>query len=299
MKDFKNKVAVITGAGSGMGRELALQFAQRGAKIAINDWNHDTLMETLEMVKAQGGEGIARRFDVSDKKAVYGFAEEVINYFGHVDIVINNAGMTLPAKSIELTEYDDFEKLMGINMWGVIYGSKAFLPHLKKRPEGVIMNTSSVFGIFGYPTQGPYCTAKFAVRGFTETLRVELELEGVKNVQVCCIHPGGIATGIVKNIDHSKSNLTKEEIEEASANFKEYCPTTAAEAATIIIQAIERQKPKLLIGRDARFMDFIARLLPTKYHKILLKGLKNNPETLAKAFQPSAKQRVGKKEVIS
>ncbi len=298
MKDFKNKVAVITGAGSGMGRELALQFAQRGAKVAINDWNHDTLMETLAMVKAKGGEGIARRFDVSNKEAVYGFADEVINYFGQVDIVINNAGMTLPAKSIEHTDYEDFEKLMGINMWGVIYGSKAFLPHLKKRPQGVIMNTSSVFGIFGYPTQGPYCTAKFAVRGFTETLRLELEVEGVKNVQVCCIHPGGIATGIVKNIDQSKSNLTEAEIKEAEKSFEEYTPTTAAQAATIIIQAIERQKPKLLIGRDAKFMDFITRLFPTKHHKILLKNLKRNPEALAKAFQPF-KKKGAKKEVVS
>jgi len=298
MKDFKNKVAVITGAGSGMGRELALQFTERGAKVAINDWNQDTLMETMEMVKAKGGEGIARRFDVSSKEAVYGFADEVINHFGHVDIVINNAGMTLPAKSIELTEYEDFEKLIGINMWGVIYGSKAFLPHLKTRPQGVLMNTSSVFGIFGFPTQGPYCTAKFAVRGFTETLRLEMEAEGVTNVQVCCIHPGGISTGIVKNIDHSKSNLSAAEIKETEKNFEEMTPTSAADAATIIIQAIERQKPKLLIGKDAKFMDFITRLLPTKYHKILLRGAKKNPESFAKAFQPTEKKSVSKKEVV-
>ena len=292
MKNFKDKVAVITGAGSGMGRELALQFAAKGAKVAINDWNHDTLNETLAMVKEQGGEGIARRFDVSDKEAIYNFAKEVISYFGHVDIVINNAGFTLPARSLEHSEYEDFEKLIGVNMWGVIYGTKAFLPHLKTRPEAVVMNTSSVFGIFAYPTQGPYCTAKFAVRGFTETLRLELETEGVDNVQVCCIHPGGIKTGIVTNIDHSKSELTKAEIAEGAKNFNDMAPTTAADAAGQIIRAIERKNPKLLIGRDAKFMDFIARLFPTKYGKILLKGLKNNKETLAKAFQPKAKKNV-------
>ena len=300
MKDFKNKVAVITGAGSGMGRELALQFTQRGAKVAINDWNEATLMETMAMVKAQGGEGIARRFDVSNKEAVYGFADEVVNHFGQVDIVINNAGISLPSKSIEFTEYEEFEKVIGINMCGVIYGSKAFLPHLKKRPEGVLMNTSSVFGIFGFPTQGPYCTAKFAVRGFTETLRLELETEGVTNVQVCCIHPGGIKTGIVRNADHSKSDLTEEEIRQGAKTFEEeLAKTTAADAAATIIKAIEQQKPKLLIGGDAKFMDFIVRLFPTKYHKILLRGAKRNPEVFAKAFNPPAKKTIDKKEVVS
>lgn len=296
MKDFKNKIAVITGAGSGMGRELAIQFAEKGAKVAINDWNQETLMETLEKVKSVGGEGIARHFDVSNKKAVYDFAEEVVNHFGQVDIVINNAGFTLSPKSLELTEYEDFERLIGVNMWGVIYGSKAFLPHLKKRPQGVLMNTSSVFGIFGFPTQGPYCTAKFAVRGFTESLRLEIEAEGLKNVQVCCIHPGGIQTNIVKNIDHSESNLTKEEIEEAQNNFVAHAPTTAAQAAAQIIRAIEKQSPKLLIGRDAWWMDLITRLFPTKYGKILLKGLKQNPDTLAKAFKPSTQKETAKQQ---
>jgi len=292
MKNFKDKVVVITGAGSGMGRELALQFAEKGAKVAINDWNFDTLNETLAIVKEKGGAGIARHFDVSDRKAVYDFAKETISYFGHVDIVINNAGFTLPAKSLELAEYEDFEKVIGVNMWGVIYGTKAFLPHLKTRPEAVVMNTSSVFGIFGYPTQGPYCTSKFAVRGFTETLRLELETEGVENVQVCCIHPGGIKTGIVSNIDHSKSNLTKAEIAEQAQNFDSHAPTTAADAATQIIRAIERKSPKLLIGRDAKFMDFITRLFPTKYGKILLKGFNDNKELLAKAFKPKAKKSI-------
>ncbi len=285
MKNFKNKVAVITGAGSGMGRELAYQLADRGALIAINDWNESTLLDTADTVKKMGAKVLARHFDVSDRSAVEDFANEVVDHFGQVDIVINNAGYTLPAKSIEYTSYEDFEKLMGVNMWGVIYGSKAFLPHLKRRPEAVLMNTSSVFGLFGYPTQGPYCTAKFAVRGFTETLRLELEVEGTTHVKVCCIHPGGIKTGIVENIDFSKSTLTKEEIEETSKTFEELAPTTAAQAATQIITAIENQSPKLLIGKDAKWMDIITRLFPTKYHKFLLKGIAENKETLAKAFK--------------
>ncbi len=274
MKNFKNKVAVITGAGSGMGRELALQFAEKGAKVAINDWNEQTMMETLQMVQTKGGEGIARHFDVSDREAMYQFAEEVVNHFGHVDILINNAGMGIPATTIENVEYGIFEKIIGVNMWGVIYGSKAFLPHLKKRPAAALMNTSSVFGIFSHPMQSPYCTSKFAVRGFTETLRLELELEGAKNVQVCCIHPGGIKTGIVSNIDHSSSNLSKTEIKERVKRFEELAPTTAAAAAAQTIRAIEKRKSKLLIGWDAKIMDLIVRLLPVSYGKIILRRLR-------------------------
>lgn len=294
MKNFQDKVVVITGAGSGMGRELALQFASKGAKVALNDWNHDKLQETLAMVKEKGGTGIARRFDVANKEAVYSFADEVVGYFGQVDVVINNAGIALPPKSLELTEYENFEKVVGINMWGVIYGTKAFLPHLKKRPEAAILNTSSVFGIMGYPTQGAYCTTKFAVRGFTESLRLELEVEGVKNVQVCCIHPGGIKTGIVSNIDHSKSGVSKEKRAEMAKGFNEMAPTTAASAATQIIQAIERSKPKLLIGSDARFIDKVVRLLPTKYGKILLKRFNADPENMVDAFTPTQKVLVKK-----
>ena len=273
MKNFKNKVAVITGAGSGMGRELALQFAEKGAKVALNDWNESTLQETLKMVEEKGGEGITRHFDVSNKEAVYQFAEDVVTHFGQVDIVINNAGMGIPASTIEEMSYEKFEKVIGVNMWGVIYGTKAFLPHLKKRPEATLMNTSSVFGIFAYPTQGPYCTSKFAVRGFTETLRLELEAEGTKNVQVCCIHPGGIKTGIVTNMDHSKSNLSQAEIEQQAKRFDELAPTTSAEAAAQIIRAIERKKPKLLIGWDAKIMDWIVRLLPVQHSKFILRRL--------------------------
>lgn len=274
MKNFENKVAVITGAGSGIGRELALQLVEKGAKVALNDWNEATLNKTLSMVKAKGGEGILRHFDVSNREAVYNFAGEVVNYFGHVDIVVNNAGIGMPAATVEQTNYESFEKLIGVNMWGVIYGSKAFLPHLKKRPEAVLMNTSSVFGIFAYPTQAPYCTSKFAIRGFTEALRLELKAEGINHVQVCCIHPGGVKTGIASNVDHSTSNLSKAEIKERVKRFEELAPTTAAEAANQIIRGIQKRRQKLLVGTDAKFMDLIVRLLPVSYGKIILRRLK-------------------------
>ncbi len=270
MKNLDNKVAVITGAGSGMGKELAIQLAAKGAQVALNDWHEQNLLETLDLVKKKGGKGIAKRFDVSNRKAVYAFAEEIINTFGQVDIVINNAGIALPATNIEDTTYEDFEKLIGINMWGVIYGSKAFLPHLQQRPEAALVNTSSVFGIMGYPTQGPYCTAKFAVKGFNEALRLELELEDSK-VVVTSVHPGGIKTSIVTNIEYKPGTVSEEEKKEFVKNFDEMAPTTAEDAAAQIIKAIQKKKTRLLIGSDARFIDRMVRLLPTRYARFILK----------------------------
>ena len=277
MKNLSNKVAVITGTGSGMGRELAIQLAAKGAKVALNDWNEGSLFDTLDLVKNKGGTGIAKSFDVSNREAVYAFADEVINIFGQVDIVINNAGIALPATNIEDTDYEAFEKLIGINMWGVIYGSKAFLPYLQQRPEAALVNTSSVFGIMGYPTQGPYCTAKFAIKGFSETLRLELKAEG-SNVVVTSVHPGGIKTGIVTNIQHKPGTVTEEEKREFAKSFDEMAPTTAEDAAAQIIRAIQKKKARLLIGADARFIDRMVRFLPTGYAKFVLKKYQSTLE---------------------
>jgi butyryl-CoA dehydrogenase len=297
MKNLNGKVAVITGAGSGMGKELAIQLAAKGAKVALNDWNGDNLEATLATVKKNGGEGIARRFDVSSKEAVYAFADEVIHTFGQVDIVINNAGIALPGINIEDTEYEEFEKLIGINMWGVIYGTKAYLPHLQKRPEASIVNTSSVFGIMGFPTQGPYCASKFAVKGFSEALRLELAAEG-STVQVCCVHPGGIKTGIVTNIDHKPGSLTDAEKQELAKNFNDNAPTTAADAAAQIIKAIQKKKARLLIGSDARFIDRMVRLLPTRYAKVILRKYESVSERLEK-FKDSHKTAAEQKTAVT
>jgi len=266
MKNINGKVAVITGAGSGMGKELAIQLAAKGAKVALNDWNGENLQD--------GGTGIAKRYDVANREAVYAFKDEVLNTFGQVDIVINNAGIALPSYNIEDVPYDEFEKLININMWGVIYGTKAYLPHLQTRPEAVIANTSSVFGIMGFPTQGPYCAAKFAVKGFTESLRMELAAQESK-VRTLSIHPGRIFTNIVRNVDHKPGTVTEEEKAEMAKNFDNEGKdgTTAADAAKQIIQSIQKEKSRLLIGKDARFIDRLVRLLPTKYAKIVLKRL--------------------------
>ncbi|MEM1120609.1 MAG: SDR family NAD(P)-dependent oxidoreductase [Bacteroidota bacterium] len=279
MKNLNGKVAVITGAGAGMGKELALQLAAKGVKVAINDWNGDNLQQTVATIKKNGGTVLAKRFDVSSREAVYAFKDEVLRQFGQVDIVINNAGIALPSYNIEDVPYDEFEKLININLWGVIYGTKAYLPHLQTRPEAVVANTSSVFGIMGFPTQGAYCAAKFAVKGFTETLRLELAAQE-SNVRALSIHPGRIFTDIVRNVEHKPGLVTEEEKAAMVKQFDEGGKgVTAADAAKQIIQAIQKGKPRLLIGSDASFIDKIVRLLPTRYAGIILKRLNAEPNS--------------------
>lgn len=265
VKDFNKKIAVITGAGSGMGRELALQLAAAGASVVLNDWNETTLQETIALIEAQGGTVAGRAFSVADRGEMYQFAQEAVNRFGAVDIVINNAGISLLQQKIESISYELFEKVININMWGVIYGSKAFIPFLKERPEAALVNVSSIFGIAAYPDQGPYVTAKFAVRGFTEVLRQEL---AKTSVAVSCVHPGGIQTNIVRNIDtHHTERLNK-----FSDVFDRMAKTSASDAAKRIIKGIQRKEKRILVGNDAKYMDSIARLMPSNYEDTIMKG---------------------------
>lgn len=265
---YQDKVVVVTGAGSGMGKEMAIQLGQHGAKLALNDWNETALQETVSLLQIDEKRLFTKAFDVGKREQVYDFAAAVVQHFGQVDVIINNAGIALAPKTIERTSYDDFEKVVNINMWGMIYGTKAFLPYLKKRPSGAIANVSSVFGMMGYPSQGPYVTTKFAIRGFTETLRIELVHT---NITISSIHPGGIKTNIVRNID----NLRDGQKEEMAKGFEEVAPTTASKAATVILKGIAAGKARILIGKDARSIDRLTRLFPSTYEKQVLKRIDN------------------------
>jgi NADP-dependent 3-hydroxy acid dehydrogenase YdfG len=268
MKSFNSKVAAITGAGSGIGRHLALQLAQAGAKLALADWNIESLEETQNLLQQQGYSASIHKLDVANREAVYAFCEAVIAEFGQVDLVFNNAGVALGGMSVAEVDYEQLEWIFGINLWGVIYGSKAFLPHLLNRPEGYIVNISSVFGLIGIAYQAPYCTTKFAVRGFTESLKAELIDTPIKAMSV---HPGGIKTNIARNarggFNHGEDREAA--IEQMERNFK----TTPEEAARTILNGIKKGKTRVKIGSDARVFDFIARLIPERSAYFIKKAM--------------------------
>ncbi len=260
MNSFKNKIAVITGAASGIGRQLGIQLAAAGAFTILADVNEKGLQDTLNTIKNAGGNASVHLVDVSKREQMHSLAEEVIKTHGHADIVINNAGVALSLLKIEELNYEEIEWLLGINLWGVIYGTKAFLPYLKKRPEASLVNISSVFGLSGIPGQGPYCISKFGVRGFTETLRAELLEE--KNMHIMVVHPGGIKTNIAKNARHR--SISQKEKEGFDNRFEQNARTTSEEAARQILKGIKKKRPRIRIGYDALWIDRIYRITPIR-----------------------------------
>ena len=260
--ELKDKVAVVTGAGSGIGRALAQLLAQKGCLLALADINEATLKETAAGLSA---DVITHKLDVADRAAVYAFAGAVKQRFGTAHVVINNAGVALSQTVNELT-WEDFEWLMGINFWGVAYGTKAFLPMLLAQNEGAIVNVSSVFGIVAVPTQSAYNAAKFAVRGFTEALRHELKDTGVRAISV---HPGGIKTNIARAARFYKDPLGNSNHGSSANRFDRLARTTPEQAAQVIVNGIEKGSARVLIGADAVLIDRIQRLMPVSYGALM------------------------------
>lgn len=261
MTEIAGKVAVVTGAASGIGRATAELLSREGAKhVAITDVDRAGLEKTAENIKASGGSVSTHIIDVSDKDAIYAFADEIAGTHGGADIVINNAGVAQMAEVEDLT-YEDFEWVMNIDFWGMVYGTKAFLPQLQAKGAGHIVNVSSIFGLISVRTQAAYNSAKFAIRGFTEALRLEMK---DTNIGVSCVHPGGIKTNIVRNARFQQSTTVGDR-EEAKDRFDQLAKTTPAKAALTIVNGIKKNKPRILIGFDARMVDWIQRLLPTRY----------------------------------
>ncbi len=260
-------VAVITGAASGIGRALAVRLAQEKiAGIAISDVNEKDLHETAEIVKNLGVECSAYIVDVSNREAVEKFANDVVQKYTKVTHLINNAGVGLFG-TFEQISLEDFEWLMSINFWGVIYGCKFFLPILKEQEAAHIVNISSVFGLIAPPEQTAYCSSKFAVRGFTESLRHELENT---NIRVSSVHPGGIKTNIARNSRLGKDTPEKYKTQGAKF-FDQVAQTSAEQAAETIVRGIKAKNPRILIGKDAHAINYISRLFPKKYLRVLEK----------------------------
>ena len=261
----QGKIAVVTGVGSGIGRALALQLNAEGCELYVSDVDNDKLQSTLAQLPRRDIPAHGQVLDAADKAGVYAWAKQVEAGSGHVDIVINNAGVALMA-TVEDMRYEDFEWLMGINFWGVVYGTQAFLPLLRKSSQGHLVNISSVFGMVGVPTQAAYNAAKFAVRGYTEALRQEME---GTNVHVCCVHPGGIKTNIARA---ARSNSGEVSANARGAEFEKLARTTPESAARQIVRAIEKRKKRLLIGMDARLISLITRLFPVAYTRFIPKA---------------------------
>ncbi len=261
VRELRDKVCVVTGAGSGIGRALALALASGGARLAISDIDPETVADTAAAAAALGAEVGHYQLDVSDRDAVARHAAQVIARFGVVNLLVNNAGVAVD-KPVAALPLEDIEWLMGINFWGVVYGSTAFLPHLIASGDGHLVNISSIFGIVGAPQQAAYCAAKFAVRGFTESLRQELLLSG-DPVKVSCVHPGGVKTGIARA---ARSNdRTSDEL---AAEFDRIARLTPERAAAIIVRGVQRDQARILVGADARAIDLIQRLLGAGYQRI-------------------------------
>ena len=267
MKSFENKVAAITGAGSGIGRELAIELGRRKCHMALSDVNEDGLQETVEQVQLSGVRVTSQKVDVADRQAVYAWADQVVEDHGKANLIFNNAGVAL-ASTVEGMSYGDFEWLMDVNFWGVVYGTKAFLPHLKTSGEGHIVNISSIFGLAGIPSQSAYNAAKFAVRGFTESLRQELDMMSC-GVSATSVHPGGIKTAIARSgrIDSSIRDLGIDDVD-TGAKFERAFITGADKAARVILDGVRRDDRRILIGPDARVFDWLVRLFPSSYQRL-------------------------------
>jgi NADP-dependent 3-hydroxy acid dehydrogenase YdfG len=263
MEGFAGKVAAVTGAGSGIGQALALELGRSGATLAISDVDLEGLAQTEERLKAIGAPVRADRLDVTEREVFHAYADQINEHFGKVNQIYNNAGIAFFG-DIEICQFKDIERVMDVDFWGVVNGTKAFLPHLIASGDGHIVNVSSLFGLMSMPGQAAYNAAKFAVRGFTEALRQEMTLSG-HPVKVTSVHPGGIKTAIARNgsaADGVDPELTAKFFDKWLAN------TTPRRAAEIILEAVHKDRARVLVGPDAKVLDAIVRVTGSGYQRL-------------------------------
>jgi butyryl-CoA dehydrogenase len=265
--------AAITGAGSGIGRALAEQLAARGVHLALSDVDEVGLAATVARCEGRGVKVTSARVDVADRAAVLAWADQVVEQHDRLDLVVNNAGVALAADVADMA-FDDLDWLLGINLMGVINGTKAFLPHLEARGGGHVVNLSSVFGLVSIPSQSAYNAAKFAVRGFTDALRMELEIAG-SPVSCTTVHPGGIKTNIARNARFSPQLAARAGGEEqAKSGFDKIAVTSPEKAARQILAAVEANKRRVLVGPDAKVIDLVSRLPASVTERLMILGAK-------------------------
>ena len=268
MKSLNDKVVVITGAGSGIGRALALNLANKGSLLALSDVDETGLAETVALVTKAGAAKVrSDRLDVADRDAFARYALDVVQDFGRVNVVINNAGVALAGDLTDL-EYNDIDWIIGINFWGVVHGTKEFLPHIIASGDGHVVNLSSLFGLISMPGQSMYNASKYAVRGMTEALREEM-LIAKHPVGVTSVHPGGIKTAIARN-----ARVSAKEDKEATAKLfdKTLAKMTPERAAEIIVKGILKNQARVLVGLDAHALHTLGKLTGSRYQDIIAKA---------------------------
>ena len=266
MQGFAGKVAVVTGAGSGIGQALAIELGRSGALVAISDIDTEGLAATEERLKAIGAQVKADRLNVTERESFQLYADGVAEHFGKVNQVYNNAGIAFTG-DIEITQYKDIERVMDVDFWGVVNGTKSFLPHLIASGDGHVVNVSSVFGLFAVPGQAAYNAAKFATRGFTEALRQEMSL-AKHPVKVTCVHPGGIKTAIARNGTVAEG-LDAEAL--AKTFDKRLASTTPEKAAKIILDGVRKNRARVLVGNDAKMFEIVIRAIGANYQSLFPK----------------------------
>ncbi len=263
MEGFAGKVAAVTGAGSGIGQALALELGRSGASLAISDVDLEGLAKTEEQLKAIGAPVRSDRLDVTEREAFQVYADHINEHYGKVNQIYNNAGIAYTG-DVDITAFKDIERVMDVDFWGVVNGTKAFLPHLVSSGDGHVVNISSLFGLLSVPGQAAYNSAKFAVRGFTEALRQEMVLNR-EPVKVTSIHPGGIKTAIARN------GLTAEGVDPAAQSKvfdKRLASTTPQRAAEIILDGVRKNKARVLVGQDAVVIDLLVRITGSHYQRL-------------------------------
>jgi NAD(P)-dependent dehydrogenase (short-subunit alcohol dehydrogenase family) len=264
LKQLRDRVAVVTGAASGIGRALSVALARKGCHLALVDLDEAGMREVARAIEAEGRQASVHVVDVADREAMGALPEQVVAEHGHVHVLVNNAGVTVDG-TFEEVSLEDLDWIFGVNLWGVIHGCKFFLPHLRHEDEAHIVNVSSLFGIIGVPRQTAYCTTKFAVRGLSESLWCEISRDGIG---VTSVHPGGVRTNIVRQARHAPGADPREMIE-AFDRMARWSPERAADR---IVGAIERGAPRLRIAGESYVLDWLKRLAPTLTQRLIRRG---------------------------